>query len=63
ACQRSPDSSRRPLSWQGLEALRGIGGDGWTGDASVRAELRHLMGHYVTHLRGRPPRLLPYLGS
>jgi DNA repair protein RecO (recombination protein O) len=29
----------------------------------VRAEVRQLLGQYVTHLLGRRPRLLPYLGS
>jgi DNA repair protein RecO (recombination protein O) len=65
ACQRQPDSSRRPISAQALDALRRFTGDDWlqTPDTDVRAELRHLMGHYITHLRGRPPRLLPYLGG
>lgn len=31
--------------------------------SSVRSEVRQHLGGYVTTLRGRPPRLLPYLGS
>jgi DNA repair protein RecO (recombination protein O) len=31
--------------------------------SSVRAEVRQHLGTYLTALRGRPPRLLPYLGS
>jgi DNA repair protein RecO (recombination protein O) len=64
-CQRAPDASRRPLSADGLAALRRLVTNDWHLELgpSVRAELRHLLGHYVTHLRGRPPRLLPYLGG
>jgi DNA repair protein RecO (recombination protein O) len=32
-------------------------------DRGVREELRQLLGHYITYLMGRKPRLLPYLGS
>ncbi len=65
ACQRTPDPTRRPMSHRCLMALRRVFGEGWMGepDAATRAELRHLMGHHITHLRGRPPRLLPYLGG
>jgi DNA repair protein RecO (recombination protein O) len=57
----------RPLSvpaWQTLRALARPG-DHWRQPwpAGVGAELRGLVGAYVTYLRGRPPRLLPYLGS
>ena len=64
-CQRTPDSSRRFLSPEALDALRRLEGEQWrtVPDAATRAELRHLMGSYVSHLRGKPPRLLPYLGS
>ncbi len=56
---------RRPLSAACLEALRQLSasGDAWRrpwGDA-VRAELRPLLGGYITYLLGRRPRLLPYL--
>jgi DNA repair protein RecO (recombination protein O) len=58
---------RRPLppaAWQALVLLADPG-DEWCRpwDAAVRAELRLVLGHYVTYLRGRRPRLLPYLGS
>ncbi len=58
---------RRGLSGPALEALRALAesGDAWRQDwaPAVRTEVRRLLGQYVTHLRGRPPRLLPYLGS
>ena len=57
---------RRPLSPPCWQALRGLmePGDAWRRlDAAVRGELRQLLGHYVTYLMGRKPRLLPYLGS
>jgi DNA repair protein RecO (recombination protein O) len=58
---------RRPLSpaaWQALVQLAAPD-DGWCRpwSAAVRAELRQVLGQYVTYLRGRRPRLLPYLGS
>lgn len=58
---------RRPLSqaaWQMLRALSEPG-EAWRNDwpAAVRAEVRQLLGQYVTYLMGRRPRLLPYLGS
>jgi DNA repair protein RecO (recombination protein O) len=39
--------------------------EGWRRpwEASVRAEVRQVLGHYVTYLMGRRPRLLPYLRS
>jgi DNA repair protein RecO (recombination protein O) len=58
---------RRPLSadaWQALRAFAGPG-DVWRRPhgAGVREEVRQVLGSYVTYLRGRRPRLLPYLGS
>jgi DNA repair protein RecO (recombination protein O) len=57
----------RPLSPDAWRALRVFGqpGDDWRRpwESSVRRELRNLVGGYLTFLRGRPPRLLPYLGS
>ena len=57
----------QPLSgaaWQALGALS-ESGEAWQNDwpPAVRGELRQLLGGYVTWLRGRRPRLLPYLGS
>ncbi len=58
---------RRPLSPGAWEALRVFAapGEGWGRPwaAGVRAELRQIVGEYVTYLMGRRPRLLPYLGS
>ena len=64
---RGRQRDRLPLSvaaWDLLQAL-GEAGDAWRrpADAAVRAELRRLLGQYVTHVLGRPPRLLSYLGS
>jgi DNA repair protein RecO (recombination protein O) len=57
----------RPLSPAGLAALRVLAqaGEAWRKppDAGVPAELRQVLGSFITWLRGRPPRLLPYLGS
>jgi DNA repair protein RecO (recombination protein O) len=66
AC-RAQHRDRRPLStaaWQALRALN-ESGEAWRREwgPEVRKELRQLLGHYVTCLRGRQPRLLPYLGS
>jgi len=56
---------RRPLSPACFEALRRLSasGDAWRQpmDAAVRAELRQVLGGYITYLLGRRPRLLPYL--
>jgi DNA repair protein RecO (recombination protein O) len=66
AC-RPRQRERRALSagaWQLLRALAAPGGDwnrAW--DDAVRKEVRQVLGHYVTYLLGRRPRLLPYLGS
>src|SRR5205807_3847815 len=52
-----------PESWQALRALQEAA-EAWRHlDASVRLEVRQLLGQYVTYLMGRKPRLLPYLGS
>ena len=66
AC-RNRQRDGRPLSvpaWQALLAWSGSG-EGWRGDwdPAVRAEVRQVLGQYVTYLMGRRPRLLPYLGS
>jgi DNA repair protein RecO (recombination protein O) len=58
---------RRPLSPAGREFLRALAapGDDWrrTWDRAARAEVRQVLGQYVTYLRGTRPRLLPYLGG
>jgi DNA repair protein RecO (recombination protein O) len=64
ACQpRQRD--RRSLSPEAWEALRELSAspDAWRHPrgAAVRAELRQLLGGYVTYLLGRRPKLLPYL--
>ena len=58
---------RRPLPaevWQALRALS-ASGEAWqhAWSPAVRADIRQLLGQYVTYLMGRQPRLLPYLGS
>jgi len=76
-CRRCRGGQRdsRPLSpttWRTLQDLAAPGGG--TGvspvvawhrpwGAQVRAEVRQLLGQYVTYLLGRRPRLLSYLGS
>jgi DNA repair protein RecO (recombination protein O) len=64
-CQ--PDQAdRRPLSaaaWQALRAFAAPADWQRPWDAGTRAEVRQVLGQYVTWLRGRRPRLLPYLGS
>jgi DNA repair protein RecO (recombination protein O) len=56
---------RRPLSPACHAALCELSasGDAWRRPwgAAVRAELRQVLGGYVTYLLGRRPRLLPYL--
>ncbi len=65
-CQGRPREAR-PLSAAGAAALRELaeGGSAWRRpwDESVREEVRQVLGLYVTYVRGRRPRLLPYLGS
>jgi DNA repair protein RecO (recombination protein O) len=57
----------RPLAPAGWEALVALSesDEAWqrTWAPAARAEVRQVLNHYVTHLRGRRPRLLPYLGS
>jgi DNA repair protein RecO (recombination protein O) len=64
---RGQHRDRRPLSAAAWEALRALNesGEAWRREwgPAVRQEVRLLLGHYVTHLLGRQPRLLPYLGS
>ena len=67
-CERCQNRhrDRRPLSaacWQALESLPESTDSNRHLNAAVRAELRQLLGHYITYLMGRKPRLLPYLGS
>ncbi len=64
---RSGQRDSRPLSpatWRTLQELA-TPGDAWrrVWGAQVRAEVRQLLGQYVTYLLGRRPRLLSYLGS
>jgi DNA repair protein RecO (recombination protein O) len=58
---------RRPLSGGAWHLLRMLAdpGETWRGasDAAARAEVRQNLGQYIASLRGRRPRLLPYLGS
>ena len=65
-CQGS-QRERRPLSAQARELLRALAapGDDWRRpwDRAARAEVRQVLGHYVTSLRGTRPRLLAYLGG
>jgi DNA repair protein RecO (recombination protein O) len=56
-----------PLSAAARAALQAFAapGEGWRRpwDAPVRAEVRQVLGQYVTYVLGRRPRLLSYLGS
>jgi DNA repair protein RecO (recombination protein O) len=68
-CRRCRGGHRdsRPLSprtWRTLQELA-ASGDAWRRPWSpeTRAEVRHLLGQYLTYLLGRRPRLLSYLGS
>jgi DNA repair protein RecO (recombination protein O) len=58
---------RRGLSVQAWEALQELGRskEAWKKPWSpgVRAEIRRLLGDYITYLMGKPPRLLSYLGK
>jgi DNA repair protein RecO (recombination protein O) len=69
---RSGQRDSQPLSvrtWQALRTLAAAppldGDEAWyrSWGVEVRAEIRQLLGHYVTYLLGRRPRLLPYLVS
>ena len=66
ACQPG-QRERRHLSTTAWQALRTLSksGEAWQRELApeVRIELRQLLGHYVTYLMGRRPRLLPYLGG
>jgi DNA repair protein RecO (recombination protein O) len=64
---RGGQRDSRPLSprtWRTLQDLAARG-EAWRRPWSleVRAEVRQLLGQYVTYLLGRRPRLLAYLGS
>jgi DNA repair protein RecO (recombination protein O) len=65
-CQGGQRDSRAlsPRTWRTLQELAGPD-DTWRRPWSpeVRAEIRQLLGQYVTYLLGRKPRLLSYLGS
>jgi DNA repair protein RecO (recombination protein O) len=54
----SCDKGARPAAGSSAERR-----EGWRGpwDAGLRAEVRQVLGQYITHLRGRRPRLLAYL--
>lgn len=66
-CRECRPRSAQPLSPLGLAGLRSLAGASqqwrrpWSGPE--RAEVRQVLGHYISHLLGRRPRLLPYLGS
>jgi DNA repair protein RecO (recombination protein O) len=63
ACRRKG----MPLSAPAWRALRELAapGEGWRDirEGPVRAEVRQVLGQYVTYVLGRRPRLLSYLGS
>jgi DNA repair protein RecO (recombination protein O) len=63
-CQSGP-GERRKLSMKAIEGMRALATSRWREplDDVVRAELRGLMGGTITHIRGKPPKLLPYLGG
>jgi DNA repair protein RecO (recombination protein O) len=66
-CQISHrEPSRRPISEEAWTALQALDSETeWRRplEKEVRGEVRHLLGGYITYLRGRQPRLLPYLGG
>lgn len=68
-CQRCTTTVRemRVLTAAGCDALRQLAapGDEWRTlhQAAARAEVRQVLGHYVTYRMGRRPRMLQYLGS
>jgi recombinational DNA repair protein (RecF pathway) len=66
-CQTSHrEPSRRPISEEAWRALIALDSETeWRRpvENEVRGEIRHLLGGYITYLRGRQPRLLPYLGG
>lgn len=63
-CQRS-HRDHWPVSELAYQLLRALASEALPGPwpAAVRAEVRLHLGNLVTSLRGRPPRMLPYLGS
>ena len=63
-CQAGTGERRR-LSTEGLDGLRRLAGSDWREplEVRVRTELRTLMGGTITYLRGKPPKMLPYLGG
>ncbi len=66
AC-RSGQRDSQPLSPRSWRTLRDLAdpGEAWRRPwgPEVRAEVRQMLGQYVTYLLGRRPRLLSYLGS
>ena len=58
---------KRPLSRGAWLVLRELSesADAWRVERSkgIRAEIRQVLGQYITYLMGRRPKLLPYLGS
>ena len=62
---RSSHRDQREMTIDGWRFLVDLdrSGEEWRGPraAEVRAEIRRLLGGYLTAIRGRPPRLLPYL--
>ncbi len=64
---RTKHRDSHPLSVNGWRALTewSESADAWQRpwEPTVRNELRQLLNRYVSHLLGRRPRLLPYLGS
>jgi DNA repair protein RecO (recombination protein O) len=64
-CQREL-RDHKPLSLEGRRFFQALSHpDDWRRDWAngVRAEIRQHLGSYLTTLRGKPPRMLPYLGS
>jgi DNA repair protein RecO (recombination protein O) len=58
----APD--RRAVSADGLTTLRALADEGAPGlPAAVRGEVRQLLGHAVSHVLGRRPRLLGYVDA
>jgi DNA repair protein RecO (recombination protein O) len=53
-----------PAAWAALGELS-ENPESWRSPLTdeVRREIRQILNQYVTYLMGRPPRLLPYLGS
>lgn len=66
ACQ-SRERDRIPLGAEVLAWMRRLRDepDAWArlNDAEARSTIRRILNDYLTYVRGRPARLLPYLGS